>query len=80
MNELFLSGCRSDQYSYDARFGRMFHGAMSYFAKQVIADAGYQLTYGQLHRQLVPRLRDGNYDQEPQLEGRTSFKRRQLFT
>ena len=80
MKELLLSGCRSDQYSYDARFGRKYHGAMSYYAKQLIADAGYALTYGQLHRALVPTLQDANYDQEPQLEGKTSFKRRQLFT
>jgi len=80
MNELLLSGCRADQYSYDARFGRRFEGAMSHFAQQLIADAGYKITYGQLHRQLVPALRAANYDQEPQLEGRTAFKRRQLFT
>ena len=29
MNELLLSGCRADQYSYDARFGERFHGAMT---------------------------------------------------
>ena len=50
MRELLLSGCRSDQYSYDARFGRTFHGAMSFFAQQVIADAGYRITYRTLHR------------------------------
>ena len=70
MRELLLSGCRSDQYSYDARFGRTFHGAMSIFAQTLIADAGYRITYRQLHRRLVPALRDANYDQEPQLEGR----------
>jgi metacaspase-1 len=80
MRELLLSGCRSDQYSYDARFGRTFHGAMSSFAQRLIADAGYRITYRQLHRTLVPALRDANYDQEPQLEGRDSFKRRQIFT
>jgi len=80
MRELLLSGCRSDQYSYDARFGRTFHGAMSFFAQQLIADAGYRITYRTLHRRLLPTLRDANYDQEPQLEGRDSFKRRQVFT
>jgi hypothetical protein len=80
MRELLLSGCRSDQYSYDARFGRTFHGAMSYFAKQLIVAAGYRITYRSLHRHLLPTLRDANYDQEPQLEGRDSFKRRQVFT
>src|SRR4029079_13761847 len=80
MNELLLSGCRADQYSYDARFGRTFHGAMTQQALAIIAAPGHRITYAQLHRQLVPALRDANYDQEPQLEGRAAFKRRQLFT
>jgi metacaspase-1 len=80
MNELLLSGCRADQYSYDARFGRKFHGAMTQQALAIIAAAGYAITYAQLHRQLVPALRESNYDQEPQLEGRAAFKRRQLFS
>jgi hypothetical protein len=80
MRELLLSGCRSDQYSYDAKFGRTFHGAMSIFAQRLIAQAGYRITYRQLHRQLVPALREANYDQEPQLEGRDFFKRQQVFT
>lgn len=80
MNELLLSGCRADQYSYDARFGRRHHGAMTRHALDVIAAAGHRLTYAQLHRRLVPALRDAGFDQEPQLEGRSSFKRRQVFT
>ena len=80
MRELLLSGCRSDQYSYDARFGRKFHGAMTYHALGVIAAAGGRITYGQLHKRLVPALREAQYDQEPQLEGRDAFKRRQIFT
>ena len=80
MKEILLSGCRSDQYSYDARFGRKFHGAMTHHALGIIADAGHRITYAQLHKRLLPALRAANYDQEPQLEGRDSFKRRQIFT
>ena len=80
MRELLLTGCRADQYAYDARFGRRHQGAMTHHALAVIAAAGHRLTYAQLHRQLVPALRDSGYDQEPQLEGRPAFKRRQLFT
>jgi metacaspase-1 len=80
MSELLLSGCRADQYSYDARFGRRFHGAMTQSALSIIEAAKHQITYAQLHRQLVPALRAANYDQEPQLEGRTAAKRRQVFT
>ncbi|MEO6712995.1 MAG: caspase family protein [Mycobacteriales bacterium] len=80
MHELLLSGCRADQYSFDARIDGAFHGAMSHTAAQLIAAADYRITYAQLHRQLVPALRDANFDQEPQLEGKTAFKRRQVFT
>ena len=77
---LLLSGCRSNQYSYDAAFGSRYHGAMTYYALQVIEDAGYKLTYDALATRLRGALAESNYDQEPQLEGRTSFKRRQIFT
>ncbi len=80
MNELLLSGCRADQYSYDAKFGRRFHGAMTQTALETIAAADYRMTWSQLHRQLVPALEAAAYDQEPQLEGRTANKRRQIFT
>ena len=80
MNEVLLSGCRADQYSFDAKFGRRFHGAMTHTALATIAAADHRITWAQLHRHLVPALRDANYDQEPQLEGRAANKRRQIFT
>jgi hypothetical protein len=80
MAELLLSGCRSDQYSYDARFGRRFHGAMTQQALAIIAAADHRLTYAELHRRLVPALRKAEYDQEPQLEGPAAFKRRHVFS
>ena len=80
MKELLLSGCRSNQYSYDASFGRKYHGAMSWYALQVIKDAGYRLTYTALTKKLRDALAESNYDQEPQLEGKAGFKRRQIFT
>ena len=71
MNELLLSGCRADQYSYDARFGRTFHGAMTQLRpRHSSPPPATGSRTRQLHRQLVPALRDANYDQEPQLEGR----------
>ncbi|MET0903524.1 MAG: caspase family protein [Acidimicrobiales bacterium] len=80
MKELLLSGCRSNQYSYDARFGSRYQGAMTWYALQVIKDAGYRLTYSALATRLRDALAVSNYDQEPQLEGKVSFKRRQIFT
>lgn len=80
MTSLLVSGCRSDEYSYDAKFGRKFHGAMTYFALRALAEANYQITYTQLMIRLRQLLDDARFDQHPQLEGPTSFKRRQVFS
>ena len=80
MRELLVSGCRANQYSYDAKIGSTFHGAMTWHAMEVIKAADYRLTYAALVQRLRASLAASIYDQEPQLEGRTSFKRRQIFT
>jgi len=80
MHELFVSGCRDDQYSFDARFAKVYHGAMTHFALEIIAGANYRLTYQQLWDSLVVRLESEGYDQEPQVEGRSTNKRRLLFS
>jgi hypothetical protein len=80
MKEVLVSGCNDHQYSYDARFDGTYHGAMTYFALDIIREAGYQLTYNALRKQLVTRLEMEGYDQEPQLEGSTASRRRTLFS
>ena len=80
MREVLVSGCRDNQYSYDARFGDVYHGAMSYFALQILEEANYRLSYADLWDQLVVRLDEEGYDQEPQVEGKSTNKRRRLFT
>ena len=80
MREVLVTGCRDDQYSYDARFGRVYHGAMTYFATQIIAEANYQLSYAQLWDDLVVRLQREGYDQEPQVEGKRASKERMVFS
>lgn len=80
MNEILLSGCKSNQTSADAYIANDYHGAMSYHAIKVITDAGYNLTYQELHDALLPVLEEENYDQIPQLEGKDENKQRQIFT
>ncbi|HEX2063410.1 MAG TPA: caspase family protein [Acidimicrobiales bacterium] len=80
MKELLLSGCPADQYSFDAKIDDSYHGAMSYFARKVIEEAEYRITWSQLARKVAYELRGAQYDQEPQLEGRAAAKRRQIFT
>lgn len=79
MRELLVSGCRDNQYSYDAKFGEMYHGAMTYFALDIIASANYRITYDELWDALVVRLDTEGYDQEPQVEGQATARRRQIF-
>lgn len=80
MREVLVSGCRDDQYAYDARFGATYHGAMTHFALQIIEAAGYELSYQDLWDALVARLEAEGFEQEPQVEGTTANKRRKLFT
>jgi metacaspase-1 len=80
MREILVSGCRDNQYSYDARFGNVYHGAMTYFALEIMSEADYQLSYADLWDQLVVRLESEGYDQEPQVEGSKTNKNRQLFS
>ena len=78
--EVLLAGCKASQSSYDAQFGRTSHGAMSYFAQQLIAESGYRITYAKLADKLRDRLETAEFDQEPQLEGVAAWNRRQVFT
>lgn len=77
MNEILLSGCTDKEYSYDAYFNGTYHGAMTYYALQAIRSANYQLTYAQLHQRIGNLIED--YPQHPQLEGKTTNKKQQIF-
>ena len=80
MMEVLLSGCTDKEYSYDARIGGVYHGAMTYFALQALREANYKLTYGQLHTRLLALLDEAEYPQHPQLEGNKVNKKRLVFT
>jgi len=77
MKEILLSGCRYDEYSYDAYLNGYYHGAMTYFAIRAIKEANYRLTYAQLHTRVKHLIRD--FPQHPQLEGKAENKKRQIF-
>ncbi|MCY7376929.1 MAG: caspase family protein [Pyrinomonadaceae bacterium] len=77
MHEVLLSGCSDKEYSYDAYFDGVYHGAMTFYALQAIRAANYQLTYAQLHKRIGNLIED--YPQHPHLEGTTANKKRQIF-
>ena len=80
MKEILLSGSSDKEYSYDANIEGTFHGAMTYHAIKAIRDAGFTLSYADLHAQLQPMLDDAGFPQHPQLEGKDENKARQVFT
>ena len=79
MKEILISGASDRQYATDAVIDGTYHGAMTYFAIQVIRQANYRITY----QELIERLRDliaADYSQDPQLEGKDENKRKQIFS
>ena len=80
MRHVLVSGCRDDEYSYDARIGGTFHGAMTYHAIKAIRAARYRITPAALARALNRQLPAAGYDQHPQLSGPSGMRRRPLFT
>jgi metacaspase-1 len=79
MKEVLVSGCREVQYSYDAKFGNRYHGAMSYYALQSLAAARWATAYTTWVARVDRLLRDDGYDQSPRLEGRSNAKTRKVF-
>jgi metacaspase-1 len=80
MREVLVSGCRDNQYSFDAQIGTDYHGAMTYFALEIMKAANYKLSYADLSNELAARLESEGYDQSPQIEGRTANKKRLMFS
>lgn len=80
MKEILIAGCTDIELSYDARFGQVYHGAMSYFALQAIRNAEYELTYTDLIKRVRRSLTKARFPQHPQLEGNKKNKSRQIFT
>lgn len=80
MREILLSGCNDKEYSFDAKIDGVYHGAMTWHALKAIRDAGFSLTYRQLHEEILRLLSFTNYNQTPQLEGRDDFKDRLIFS
>jgi hypothetical protein len=80
MKEVLLSGCRADEVSWDVKIGSTFHGAMTFCAIQAIKEANFQISYAELQTRLQEILDDEEYDQHPQLEGKSANKKRQIFS
>jgi len=76
---VLVAACRENQLSADAFIDGDYHGALTYYLCEAIADVGYAITYGELVRRLRGRLRAEGFDQDPQLEGPTDAAARHVF-
>jgi metacaspase-1 len=80
MQEILLTGCTDKEYSYDAKIGGRYHGAMTYFALQAINEANFTPTWQQMYTHLTNLIDSAGYPQHPQLEGQRSNKKRPIFS
>ena len=76
MNHVLLSGCKSNEFSYDA--GEFKMGAMSHYATSIIEN-NQDITYNELHKQLRKKLPNRRYPQSPLLEGSDADKNKPIF-
>lgn len=73
--ELLITGCRDTQTSADAFISGSYNGALTYYLVKSIEEANGKLSYRELHKQTLAKLK-GDYDQVPQLEGnKAKFER-----
>ena len=80
MNEILITGCKSDEYSYDAYFNGKYHGALTYNMLEIFKKIkGKNITYNEFYEMLRDRLPNQQYPQTPQLEGNKSNKNSMLF-
>ncbi|MGH9287165.1 MAG: caspase family protein [Acidimicrobiales bacterium] len=79
MPELLLAGCKAHQESADDLIDGEWGGAMSATAIRLVRAAKGRISWRRLHARLLAELAAAQYSQEPQLEGRSTGKRRRVF-
>jgi hypothetical protein len=78
MKEVLLSGCKSTEYSYDARINGQNCGAFSYHSIQIL-KSNPAMTYAEFYQKLRKKLPSGRFPQTPQLEGSKENKESVMF-
>jgi metacaspase-1 len=67
--EVLITGCRDTQTSADAYIGGAYNGALTYNLVAALKEAKGQISYRDLHARTMAKLKSGDFDQVPQLEG-----------
>jgi len=79
MREVLITGCKSDEYSYDCLFGSKYHGALSYNIIDIMNTCKHTLTYNEFYKLIRDRLPSRQSPQSPQLEGSEENKNSPMF-
>lgn len=79
MNEALLAGCKSDQYSYDARFDGRPNGAFTYYTNQVLRENPV-ITNDEFVKQMSLYLPSSYYPQCPVCETNSNMRSRLIFS
>jgi hypothetical protein len=77
--EVLLTACRDTQTAADALVNGRFNGALTFAVVRAISEAKGHLTYRELHRRVSVIIKSENFEQVPQLEGRTHRFDERLF-
>lgn len=78
MKEILISGCKSTEYSYDARINGQATGAFSYHAINILKN-NPGITYEDFYKKLREQLPTRRFSQTPQLEGSEENKKAVMF-
>lgn len=78
MKEILISGCKANEYSYDASFNGKFEGAFSHYAIEILTKYP-DISYLNFYTLLRDKLPSGQYPQTPQLEGSLENKSEFVF-
>jgi hypothetical protein len=79
MNEVLLAGCKSDQYSYDASFGKRPNGAFTYYTIKILSK-NPSITYEDFIKEMNKYLPSGRYPQCPVCETNENMKKKVIFS
>ena len=67
--EVLITGCRDTQTSADAYIGSSYNGALTYNLVAALKEAKGKISHRDLHARTTAKLKSGDFDQVPQLEG-----------
>jgi hypothetical protein len=77
---VLLAACQSFEKATDAKIGKTYHGAFTYYLVKVLRAKRGRITHGELIEKVGQALKDNGYEQVPQLECNPGKERTKMLT